>query len=282
MAKRRQKAKRKSETLELNILEVSPAELAKIAESEGLDRIGIYPTADRRGITFGEPRKRDQIDGEGLPEIGDSRGLFDQWKLNLDIRATYDREGNTYLEVARPGSGIHHQFKFNGMDYNEALRASGEFNNHFEDFLIYYAILFLFEASYWERAGRKAREESYGCIIRTYENYFKSILKPKRKREIEKRKIGPGLTLTTFESIEGGRPPGTKGTRSYSEKETTRINKRRQQIVHAIQQAHNNENKSELAQIIGISTPTLRTWLKGIGVSSQKDFYDLIRQVKSN
>lgn len=210
MAKRRQKAKQGSETLELNILEVSPAELAKIVGAEGLERFGLYPLPSGRGVSFGSPMMPNEFRGEGLPELGADREVLGEWNLNLKIRSSFDSEGNTYLDVARPGSGIHHQFKWNGMDYNDALRASGEFNNFFENFLIYYAIDRLFEAVYWGRSPSKViRDDAYKATMRSLESYFKSILKPKRKREVEKRKVRPGVTIRTLDNIETGREPKT-------------------------------------------------------------------------
>lgn len=211
MVIRKSKSKVTREVLKLEIGKTSVEDLAKLSEADGLEN--AYPMQDGSGVTFGQPRQPNEHLGEGLPELGDDRGLLDQWNLNLDIRVSYENKGTAFLEVARPGSGTFHRFEFSGIEYTDARRAAGQFNNCFVDFLIYYGISFLFEAHYLARMEKKDREEAYAAILESFENYFKSILKPKRKREIEKREIGPGVTVTTFESIERGPAPKSDSER---------------------------------------------------------------------
>lgn len=211
---KKSKPKATSEVIEIDLLRTDPAELAKTAKEEGLDRRGIYPAKDDKGVSFGSPRQPREHCGEGLSELGEERGLFDQWKLNLDIRVSYDREGKTYLEVARPGSGTFHQFEFSGIEFDDVIQATGKFNNEFETFLIYYGLCPLFSALYRSRHTKKQdRLDALETLNEHFSSFFKSKLNPKRKREIESRELQRGIKITTYED-KYGRPD-----KSESEKE---------------------------------------------------------------
>jgi hypothetical protein len=196
----------KRESLTLDILQIDLADLAELSEAE---RFGLYQKPDGRGFTIGFPRNPDEHSGEGLPELGD-REKIDQWQITFDIRASFDHnEGKTFLEVARKGRGTFYSFDFEGKEFWKAQKASGRFNNSFGDFLIQYGIEQLFTSLYWQDSAKEICQDAYDAIITSFVNYFKLILKPKRKREIEKRQINPGVTITTYESIETGREPKT-------------------------------------------------------------------------
>ena len=81
--------------------------------------------------------------------------------------------------------------------------------------------------------------------------------------------------------FEVGRNKGTKKPRKLSEREIKNHKARKGKIIEAMQKAANSENKSELAKIIGVSTPTLRNWLKSIDIQNNRNFYDLIRFAES-
>lgn len=206
----RKRSKTTTETLTFNPFEIDPSEFADLAKTERLSEFGIYPMPGGRGVNFGRRMQPDEQKGEGLPELAGDRGEIMQWNLNLDIRVSCDTDGNTYFEIAWPGRGTFHQFKLEGIDFGNVRRAAINFNNSFETFLNYWGINLLFEGLYWEHGEKKDREDAYDKIIKNFKNYFKSILKSKRKREIETREVRPGVKITVHESIDTGREPETE------------------------------------------------------------------------
>lgn len=207
------KPKVSSRRLTINLPTADPDSLSKGLGKDELESFGLYAYEAEgvRGFTIGTPLQPREHRGEGLPELGDNRGLIDQWNLNLDIRVSYDGDGKTYLEIARPGSGTFHRFEFGGIEFDEAIRATGKFNNRFETFLIYYGLSPLFSALYRSRhSEKKDRLDTLETLKEHYENVFKSILNPKRTREIESREMKSGIQVTNYERIESGREPQTK------------------------------------------------------------------------
>lgn len=200
MATKKSKSKVIREEINIDITKGGLTGFAELAEENGL---------------FRDPNEHS---GEGLPDL-EAREKIDQWQVTFDIRASYDHtERKTFLEVAQPGLGTYHSFPFEGIGFGKPQDAINKFNNGFVSFLINYGISALFESLYWERGSKAFREESYDAIIESFENYFKSILKPKRKREIGTREINPGLRITTYESIESGREPKTEAEREKEKK----------------------------------------------------------------
>jgi hypothetical protein len=255
-------------------------DMIDLASTPDGESFGIYPAPDGNGVTFGRPLDQFEKFGEGLPDPEGSR--LDQWHLELDLRISFDSSTNvTYLEVARKESGTFHRFDLRGIDLVQAQKAAGKFNNLHEQFLINYGCFFLFQNLCWEQSDNpKAKQDAFQNSLKSFEYYFKAILKPRRFKEIEKETTG-GVTITTLESV-NGRPPGTKGRpRKLSERERNNLAERKPKIIEAMRAVTNNENKSELAHFIGISKPTFNNWLRNIGVKSQKDFYALIREAEN-
>lgn len=185
------------EKLTIDLMRFRPSELDNL------------PEADRQSVQFGAALQPFEYIGQGLPALGNKYEIG-KWNLNLDIRISYHENGITYLDVARPGGRTFHQFEFEGIELNDAILAHNRFNDNFEIFIIYYGIFFLFHAYYLQRGKKKDRDEAYDATIKSFENYFKGILKPKRRREVDKREIVPGRTLTRYETIETGREPTTE------------------------------------------------------------------------
>jgi hypothetical protein len=208
MATNRSRTKKGKTVVEIDIMRTDPATLLKIAEEEGLEISGIYPIPDGSGVTFGHPMQDCEHSGEGLPELGE-RAEIGQWRVEFSMRASCDREGNTYLEVAKTGGGSFHRFEFSGLDFYDAQRAIGKFNNEFELFLIYYGLSPLFLAHY--RRLHSKKQDRLDALKRLNEHFadkFNSILNPKRERLVETRELLEGsVRLKTFEPILGGREP---------------------------------------------------------------------------
>lgn len=291
--RKKPKPKIASRTLEFEIGKVSPAELAELAKAGELDGLGVYPMADGSGVTFGRSLGYGEHEGDGLPDWKVDRQLLIEQNLNFVVRVTCDPEGTTYLEIHQEGHQSYFRFPFKGIQVRDLcpiadletklsrdLFSIADFENRLSTFLILYGIYPLFWAFYRSKESEQdERTKAYDKITTNFENFFKGILKPKRKRTIEKREIEPGIEITSYSLIETGREPGTTGTRTLSAKEQERKSLRLRKIADAIRQAKNNENKTELAQLIGISQRTIRRWLQDIGINSDEGFYDLIRKL---
>lgn len=291
--RKKPKPKLVSRTLELEAGKAGAAELAELAKADALAEFGIYPMADGSGVTFGRSLGYGEHEGDGLPDWKADRQLLIEQNLNFVVRVTCDAEDTTYLEIHQEGHQSYFRFPFKGIQVHDLLRIAdletrlsrdlysvADFENGLSNFLILYGIYPLFWAFYRSKESeRDERTKAYDKIKTNFENFFKVILKPKGRREIGTREIEPGIEITSYSRIETGREPGTTGTRTLSAKEQERKSLRLRKIADAIRQAKNNENKTELAELIGISQRTIRRWLQDIGINSEKGFYDLIRKL---
>ncbi len=210
MAIKKSKSKVTSKVYKWDAMNSNPSNFVEFANTPEGKESPFFPMPDGRGVTFGRNLDADEIDGKGLPELGNEIALFDQFELNFEIRVSLDRERNAYLEIYQPGHPSYHKLRFNGIELDDAVIATARFKSGLARFLINFCISAHFESLYWQRASIEERKDSYDAIILSFENWFKSTLTPKRKREIGQREVVPGLIVTTYESIESGREPDSE------------------------------------------------------------------------
>lgn len=218
MATKKSKSKITREDIEINIPQADPAQLAKFADTPQGKDSPFFATPDGSGVTIGRSLDCHEYEGIGLPDWTKDRALFAEIDLNFTVRVTCDREGTTYLEIHQAGHRSFYSFPFKGIEYSDLHSVVPAFENNLSSFLISYGVLLPFFALYWKGAEKKDRDEAYDTILEAFKDQFKAILKPKRKREIGKREIGPGVTVTTYESIESGANPKSEAEKK-AEKE---------------------------------------------------------------
>ncbi len=252
---------------------------------------GFFPKADGSGVRIGRGFGYCEYEGEGLPD-GEGESL------SFDIRVVDNRDQTVELLIARKGSGRHFKFEFDGLhdssqpidkgdglisyqnrtaiSIHEFLRCI-EYDLPMNLYYLLWACLLQFE-------DRSRKKEAYDNIRTNLEWQFKPLLIWDKDRfKIIDEQVIHGIKTTTSVPTESGRTPGSKSPRKLSKREEQRKSERLTKIKAAIKTSgYNNENKAELARIIGITAPTFRAWLKSIGVTSNKKFYDLIREVESH
>jgi len=263
----------------------------------------VHPAPDGRGFTFGRGLAYCEYEGEGLPE-GEGK------ELTFDLRVVLIEDHTIELQMAVKGSGRHFRFRFENLpdpklepdsecffydgkklsafrhtdgrlvNENIHLKALYDFLVKVEFYLPQNAYHLLW-ACIRQFEDRKRRIDDYEKIMANLELQFKPLLKFDRFKEVDSKTVH-GVEITTLEPIESGRRPGSKGTRKLSDREISQRAQRRSKIIDAMRTASRNDNKSELASIIGISVPTLRSWLRSEGVKSEEDFDELIREAESH
>lgn len=185
--------------------------LSKMSEGRLL---GVLPSPDEPGYTFGRDLAFGEYEGEGLP---DGNGE----ELSFDLRVVRNGNQVSELQFACKGTGRHFRFRLEGLPdpniptkrdgqlklKNSQLVAMFDFLNRikvqlpFNTYLLFWAYLRQF-------ANRKRRAKDYRTIMENLELQFKPLLKwdKDRYRLIEERKIH-GLVLETRVPIETGRFP---------------------------------------------------------------------------
>lgn len=203
-----------------------------------------------------------------------------EFHIDFDVRYSHDGNGNIELLIARKGAATHFKFPLKGLNAEQAFKTLLDFDQR-NYFFIPDAIYYLAWACYRKQdENAENRNESYDKIMKNLEITFKDLLKWQRYKVIEESEVN-GIKITKSAPIQSGRNKGTKKPRKLSEKEIENQKNRKHKILEAIREATNSESKSEIANIIGISRPTLRNWLKSVGVQSNRNFYDLIRFAES-
>ena len=208
MAIKNHRKRATTKTLSFDVMKTNPAELSKIAETEGLRDFGIYPADDGNGVTFGRPLDKPYEHLGTLPDVGDRQLLVDE-KLSFDVRVLFDsKTGITYLEVAN-GVGSHYSFPFRDVDFSHVRLAAIDLREYVSRFLVLWGIDPLFTAFYWSKGSKTERDQAYDAVVTSITNYYKAVLKPKAKIEIGK-KTGPGgIVITEYKEAEG-RPKKTE------------------------------------------------------------------------
>ena len=242
----------------------------------GITRLG------ENHIALGTPLSSHEIEGEGLPTEKDSRAQHKEYNLNIDLRLSHDGNGNVEFIVAKKGTGRHSKFPLiKGLNPEQAEIALVKFEQQMTFSYIPLTLYHIASACYRRQEDdAHKRKEHFDRIINNFENYFRNILN-RRGEKIVNEVEENGYKITTYERIEIGRNKGTIKNRKPSKREIENHNKRKPKILEAIREAINSENKSELAKIIGITRPTLQTWLKSIGIENEESFHRLIRFAKS-
>lgn len=249
----------------------------KIDEDFLKNEFGIFKQSDNC-FTGGIPLSSCEYEGEGLPPEKDRNAHNLEFDLNFNVRLSHDGKGNIEFLIAKKGSGRHYRFPIKkGLN---ALQAEIVMSD-FEQRMIYSYIpqtLFQFFWACYRKPDNdaKLRKKCFDLIISNFEAHFRNILNRKGEKIIDVDEKD-GYKITTYEVNDKGRNKGTKKPRQLSKREIENRGNRKLKIIEAINEAIDSQNKSELADIIGISRPTLNNWLKSIGVRNKEDFYELIR-----
>jgi len=273
------KAKNYRKELQFEINGNSTETLNKIDEDVLKNDFGLYKfkATGVEGFTQGKILGSYEREGEGLPTEKDSSSHHKEFNLSFDVRMSHDGKGNVEFLVAKKGAGTHFRFPLENLTAIQAEHALAEFEKRISHSYITQMLYYIAWACYRKQDDSvHKRKESFDKITANVENHFRNILNRRSEKVVDKIEKD-GYTITTYEVMESGRNKGTKKPRQLSKREIENRDNRKQKIFEAIQQAIDSQNKSELAQIIGISRPTLQNWLKSIGVRNKEDFYRFIR-----
>jgi hypothetical protein len=273
------KLKNYRKQIEFKIEEDNLESLVELADSDEGKELGIFKfeATGVKGVTFGRDLGVYESEGEGLPTVKDRNAHHKEFNFNFDVRISHHGSGNVEFLVAEKGAGTHFKFPLKNLTEMQAENALSEFEKRASRSYITKLLYFTAWACYRKQDDNThRRKESYDKITANLENHFRSILNRKGEKIVNVNEKD-GYKITTYEVIERGRNKGTKKPRQLSKREIEDRNNRKLKIIKAIQTAIDSQNKSELANIIGKSRPTLDRWLKSIGIKNKESFYRLIR-----
>ncbi len=220
--------------------------------------------------------------GGGLPEgfknIDDKCPFYIS---SFDISMIHADEGILQLGYAFKNSQTHTIKPFKDLSGEMSCYVKGDFERNL-DRMIENTCFILAETCVKKHKGNfKEKKEFLEQIIEHFSFEYKKLLGLGQQKIIEEFVNDDGMKVEKSVFTDIGRRKGTNKPRKLSEREIENRKARKLRILAAIRKATNAQNKSELAQIIGVTRPTLQNWLKSIGIQSNKSFYDLIRLAES-
>jgi DNA-binding NtrC family response regulator len=223
-----------------------------------------------------------EYEGKGLPE--GFKNFDDKCPhhiFSFDISMIHAGESTLELGYALKNSKRHTIKPFEALPGKISCCMKGDFERNIHR-IIYNTCFILAETCI--KKHKETFEEKKVFLEQIIEHFrfeYKKLLGLGQRKIIEEFFNEDGIKVEKSVFTDVGRRKGTNKPRKLSEKEIENQKTRKLKILEAMRAAKNSENKTELAEIIGISRPTLQTWLKSIGIQNNRSFYDLIRLAES-